>query len=94
MSFASFATTLIDSGGRRLGIDRRQFSYTDHIPDGRINKDRRSGIERRSDLDRRSGKDRRSDKFITMNIGKDGRKGKDRRSGLERRAAFAAALAT
>ncbi len=94
MSFASFAATLIDRGGRSLGIDRRQFSYTDYITDGRINMDRRSGIERRSGLDRRSGKDRRSDNVITMKIGKDGRKGKDRRRGLERRAAFAAALST
>ena len=39
--------TLLDNGGRRLGIARRQFSYTLHIPE------RRSGNERRSGLDRR-----------------------------------------
>jgi hypothetical protein len=38
---------LPDNGGRRTGIDRRQFSYTLHIPE------RRSGKERRSELDRR-----------------------------------------
>ena len=38
---------VIDTGGRRLGIDRRQVS----IP--RKGKDRRSGNERRSGQDRR-----------------------------------------
>lgn len=38
---------LRDNGGRRSGFDRRQYSYTLHIP------------ERRSGLERRSGKDRR-----------------------------------
>ena len=36
-----------DNGGRRLGIERRQFLYNGHIPE------RRSGKERRSELDRR-----------------------------------------
>jgi hypothetical protein len=36
-----------DNGGRRLGIDRRQFSYDEHIPERRSLKDRRSGIDRR-----------------------------------------------
>jgi hypothetical protein len=36
---------------RRLGIERRVFSYTLHIPE------RRSGKERRSSLGRRSGKE-------------------------------------
>ena len=94
MSFASFATTLIDNGGRRLGVDSRQFSYTDHIPDRRTDNERRSGIDRRSGLDRRSGKDRRSSEVTKMKIKENKRKGKDRRNGLERRAAFAAALAT
>ena len=38
----------IDNGGRRSGIDRRQFSYDLHIPE------RRSGIDRRSGVDRRT----------------------------------------
>ncbi len=38
---------LKDNGGRRAGIERRQFHYTFHVP------------ERRSSIDRRSGKDRR-----------------------------------
>ena len=41
------ALKLSDNGGRRLGVDRRQFSYDFHIPE------RRSGKERRSELDRR-----------------------------------------
>jgi hypothetical protein len=44
---------LRDNGGRRSGIDLRQFSYTDHIPE------RRGGLERRSNLDRRNGANRR-----------------------------------
>ena len=38
---------LFDNGGRRLGMERRQFSYKRHIPE------RRSGKDRRSELDRR-----------------------------------------
>ncbi len=36
-----------DNGGRRSGVDRRQFSYTSYIPE------RRSGVERRCGEDRR-----------------------------------------
>lgn len=43
----------VDNGGRRLGIDRRQFSYTAHIPERRKSKDRRRGEDRRSDIERR-----------------------------------------
>lgn len=38
---------LTDRGGRRLGLDRRRFSYSAHIPE------RRSGEERRKSRDRR-----------------------------------------
>jgi len=41
---------LPDSGGRRLGIDRRQFSYDFHIPERRSGKERRSGLDRRRKL--------------------------------------------
>ena len=37
-----------DNGGRRSGIDRREFSYSEHIPERRSVKDRRSGIDRRT----------------------------------------------
>ena len=38
---------LHDNGGRRSGIDRREFSYDQHIPENRSGKDRRSGLDRR-----------------------------------------------
>lgn len=62
-------TEMIDSKGafilmniedRRLGLDRRQFSYSSHIPERRCGMDRRSDIDRRNDLDRRNDKDRRN----------------------------------
>ena len=39
----------IDKGGRRLGIDRRQFSYSHHTPERRVGFDRRNIPERRID---------------------------------------------
>jgi hypothetical protein len=36
-----------DNGGRRSGIERREFSYDQHIPENRSGKDRRSGLDRR-----------------------------------------------
>jgi hypothetical protein len=39
--------TLDDNGGRRLGTDRREFSYTSYIPERRSGKERRSGSDRR-----------------------------------------------
>lgn len=36
-----------DKGGKRLGLDRRQYSYDKHIPERRSGKDRRSGLDRR-----------------------------------------------
>jgi hypothetical protein len=38
---------LPDNGGRRSGIDRRQLTYTAHIPERRSGKERRSGLDRR-----------------------------------------------
>ena len=38
---------LPDNDGRRLGKERRQFSYDFHIPERRSGKDRRSGLDRR-----------------------------------------------
>ena len=40
--------TLFDIGGRRVGLDRRSFSYGLHIPERRRGKDRRSGSDRRN----------------------------------------------
>ena len=36
-----------DNSGRRLGVDRRQFSYNLHIPERRSVKELRSGLDRR-----------------------------------------------
>ena len=38
---------LWDKGGRRIGVDRRTFSYSLHIPERRSHKDRRKGDIRR-----------------------------------------------
>jgi hypothetical protein len=38
---------LPDNGGRRSGIERREFSYNSHFPERRSGKDRRSGLDRR-----------------------------------------------
>ena len=48
-----------DSGRRRSGIDRRQFNYSKHIPERRLEVERRSGEARRSGLERRGSVDRR-----------------------------------
>jgi len=37
----------LDNGGRRAGVDRRDFSYAVHIPERRMTMDRRRGIDRR-----------------------------------------------
>lgn len=41
---------LNDNGGRRLGGDRRLYSYNNHIPERRSGEDRRSGTDRRKKL--------------------------------------------
>ena len=39
--------TLIDNGGKRWGGDRRNYSYSLHIPERRNGHERRSGYDRR-----------------------------------------------
>ena len=87
MNITAMAVLLTDNGGRRLGVDRRQFSYTNHIPDRRRGNDRRTGLDRRDHINRRNGE------VIIKKNGKDLRQGKDRRSSPERRANFSTALA-
>jgi DNA-binding XRE family transcriptional regulator len=41
------ASFIRDSGGVRLGLDRRQFSYDRYIPERRSDQDRRSKLDRR-----------------------------------------------
>lgn len=38
---------LCDKGGRRVGFERRRYSYTCYIPERRRGEDRRSGDDRR-----------------------------------------------
>ena len=38
---------ILDNGGRRSGGDRRNYSYTLHIPERRNGRDRRNGTDRR-----------------------------------------------
>jgi hypothetical protein len=40
---------LPDNAGRRLIVERRQFTYDFHIPERRSGKDRRSGLDRRQE---------------------------------------------
>lgn len=39
----------VDNGGRRLGFERRQFSYSHHYPERRVGNERRSLPERRNE---------------------------------------------
>ena len=41
---------LIDNGGRRLGVDRRVYSYSFHVPERRNGQDRRNGSDRRKTI--------------------------------------------
>jgi hypothetical protein len=40
----------IDNGGRRLGVERREFSYDIHLPERRSNTIRRSSVDRRNSV--------------------------------------------
>ena len=68
---------LTGNSGRRLGIERRRFSYTNHIPE------RRCGEDRRLCSDRRLGKDRRA------GLNGDCTEIAERRTGRDRRACTA-----
>ena len=48
-----------DNQERRIGIERRQFSYTAYIPERRSGRDRRKSLERRSAINRMRRIDRR-----------------------------------
>jgi hypothetical protein len=82
---------LQDNGGRRTGIERRRFSYAEHIPerrsgeDRRKSRDRRCGMERRCGEDRRSGMERRASRRAGI-VWKDRRGKSERRAGHDRRA--------
>ena len=80
---------LRDNGGRRSGIERRRFSYADHIPERRSGDERRVASDRRKREDRRNGADRRTEGANVIHIKKyqkeERRSINDRRSGVDRR---------
>ena len=43
----------LNNSDRRCELERRQYSYSSHIPERRSGKDRRSGEDRRSNIERR-----------------------------------------
>jgi hypothetical protein len=49
-----------DNGGRRSGLHRRRFTYTDHIPERRSLQERRSGLDRRADAGSRTAAEKRA----------------------------------
>ena len=51
--------TMLDNGGRRLGIEKRHLAYTTHIPEERSSQDRRQMPDRRNGRNRRNVPDRR-----------------------------------
>jgi hypothetical protein len=46
---ADSAANKIDHGGRRLGLERRQFDYSHYYPERRVGRERRRLPERRAD---------------------------------------------
>jgi hypothetical protein len=74
MNATNIVWELRDNGGRRSGIERRYFSYSDHIPE------RRNSTERRSREDRRSGSDRRYHEANLINMIDEKRNMSERRS--------------
>lgn len=79
---------IMDNGGRRAGIDRRQIEYSAHVPERRSSEDRRKLSDRRSGEDRRGGGERRTNCLLSPKA-LDLRCSQDRRVLGERRAAFA-----
>lgn len=76
---------LSDNGGRRIGFERRRFSYSEHIPERRCGEDRRSGTDRRTGIERRTGADRRAGMERRSTSQGDRRETANRRGQNERR---------
>jgi hypothetical protein len=47
MNFLKNDEVIKDNGESRVGLERRQFSYTAYIPERRSGRDRRKSLERR-----------------------------------------------
>ena len=58
MNFRKNDEVIKDNGESRIGLERRQFSYTAHIPERRSGRDRRNSLERRRAINRIRKKDR------------------------------------
>jgi len=59
MNFRKNDEVIKDNGESRIGLERRQFSYTAHIPERRSGRDRRKSLERRNAIHRMRRPDRR-----------------------------------
>ena len=59
MNFLKNDDEIKDNGESRIGLERRQFSYTAYIPERRSGRDRRKSLERRRAINRIRRKDRR-----------------------------------
>ena len=81
--------SLRDNGGRRAGIERRHFSYSDHIPERRGGEERRTRFDRRDGDERRCNLDRRrSERYsdLVKNSSKSSQRGlAERRQSTDRR---------
>ena len=59
MNFLKNDEVIKDNGESRIGLERRQFSYTAYIPERRSGRDRRKSLERRSAINGIRRKERR-----------------------------------
>jgi hypothetical protein len=59
MNFFKNDDVIKDNGESRIGLERRQFSYTAYIPERRSGRDRRKSLERRRAINRIRRKERR-----------------------------------
>ena len=59
MNFLKNDEVIKDNGESRIGLERRQFSYTAYIPERRSCEDRRKSLERRRAINRIRRKERR-----------------------------------
>lgn len=57
---AIYVPHMVDNGGTRLGVDRRIFEYSEHIPERRSGRDRRKGFDRRDSIVLRRDFERRN----------------------------------
>lgn len=60
-----FSSQDMEFDSRRIPIDRRQYSYTKHLPERRDANRRKGEENRRNGQDRRSGDDRRNADIIS-----------------------------